>query len=396
MTSSTSDDRPMKSGRAAKGDDEADPFTQIEIPHEEISFLNRSQNYCICFIDMVTSTKITAEISDPAKIRSYYSMFLNATATIAKGFNAKIIKNIGDALVFYFPDTSDPTNRSAFVDVINCCTSLIGARDIINIKLHTMDLPSVSYRISADYGRVEIASSTTSKQEDFFGPTMSLCAKINSRAEVNGIVFGGDLYTILKALSLDQQHQFKEIRDYSLEQKHAYPVYALIGKTRSLSESSLLGSKTLIEKTPRSKTASTADNRNNMQEVSSKRNSRTIMLVDDNEDILLTYKSFLSGEGYKVEVFSDPEEALQQFAKVHESYYALIILDIRMPYMNGLQLYNRLKTINKSVNIVFISALDAADELVSLIEGIKPEHVIKKPVNRENFMHAVKSNIINA
>ena len=35
MTSSTSDDRPMKSGRAAKGDDEADPFTQIEIPHEE-------------------------------------------------------------------------------------------------------------------------------------------------------------------------------------------------------------------------------------------------------------------------------------------------------------------------------------------------------------------------
>ena len=95
-------------------------------------------------------------------------------------------------------------------------------------------------------------------------------------------------------------------------------------------------------------------------------------------------------------MFSDPEEALHQFAKVRESYYALIILDIRMPYMNGLQLYNRLKTINKSVNIVFISALDAADELVSLIEGIKPEHVIKKPVNRENFMHAVKSNIINA
>ena len=373
--------------------DLGNPLPQLEITSEEVSFLNRSQNYCICFIDMVDSTKVTANIGDPAKIRSYYSMFLNATATIARGFNAKIIKNIGDALVFYFPDTSDPTNKESFVDVLNCCASLIGVRDIINIKLHTLDLPSVSYRISADYGRVEIASSITSKQEDFFGPTMSLCAKINAKAEINGIVLGGDLYTILKALAIDQEYQFREISDYSLEQRYAYPVYAITGRIRSLSELSLLGSKTLHEKNRRQKIADSDTYDIGQSSVKREANNSTIMLVDDNEDILFTYKSFLAGEGYKVEVFSDPIEALQHFAKVHDSYYDLVIMDIRMPYMNGLQLYNRLKAINKKVNVIFVSALDAANELVSLIEGLKPEHVIKKPVNRENFVNIVKSNI---
>jgi CheY-like chemotaxis protein len=221
---------------------------------------------------------------------------------------------------------------------------------------------------------------------------MSLCAKINVKADVNGIVLGGDLYTLLKSFALDQEYQFKEIKgDYSLEKKHAYPVYAITGIARSLSQSPLLSSKTLQEKTQISKIVED----NSMQESSRSNNNGTIMLVDDNEDILLTYRSFLSGEGYKVEVFSDPNEALQHFAKLHNSYYSLVIMDIRMPYMNGIQLCNRLKAINKNVNVIFISALDAANELVSLIEGLKPEHVIKKPVNKENFMNIVKSNILN-
>ena len=155
-------------------------------------------NCCIGFVDMVNSTKITAEISDPQKIGQYYSIFINTMAILAKNYGAKIVKNAGDALIFYFPDTSDICNETAFKNVLECFTTMILARDIINAKLHSENLPSVSYRISADYGRVEVATSTSSKSEDLFGSTMNICAKINSMAEPNGIVIGGDLYQIMQ------------------------------------------------------------------------------------------------------------------------------------------------------------------------------------------------------
>jgi class 3 adenylate cyclase len=65
---------------------------------------------------------------------------------------------------------------------------MILARDIINAKLDAQNLLPVSYRISADYGRVEVATSTSSRTQDLFGSPMNICAKINSMAEPNGLV----------------------------------------------------------------------------------------------------------------------------------------------------------------------------------------------------------------
>jgi two-component system, OmpR family, response regulator ChvI len=74
---------------------------------------------------------------------------------------------------------------------------------------------------------------------------------------------------------------------------------------------------------------------------------------------LTTYKTFLTIEGYNVHDFTDPREALVHFAQSNPDYYNLVVMDIRMPNLNGLQLYYRLKAINPDIRIMFVSALDA-------------------------------------
>ena len=77
------------------------------------------------------------------------------------------------------------------------------------------------------------------------------------------------------------------------------------------------------------------------------------MLVDDQADMLFTYRSFLEGQGFNVESFTDPIVALRQFAQLDTSKYDLVVMDIRMPQLNGLQLYQRLRAINSTVRILF-------------------------------------------
>ncbi|MFL6484033.1 MAG: hypothetical protein ACJ70Z_04885, partial [Nitrososphaera sp.] len=60
---------------------------------KEISFLDRSMNCCIGFVDMVNSTSIAAEISERQNIGQYYSIFINTMAVLAKNYGAKIVKN---------------------------------------------------------------------------------------------------------------------------------------------------------------------------------------------------------------------------------------------------------------------------------------------------------------
>jgi class 3 adenylate cyclase len=119
---------------------------------DEICFI-RAQNCCVCYVDIVNSTRITSTIDNPEKVMKYYGIFLNTMAAIARGLGAKIIKNVGDCLIFCYPRTSDPSNKSAFNDVLECCITMVEARDTINQKLHEEELPSLSYRISAVGGK---------------------------------------------------------------------------------------------------------------------------------------------------------------------------------------------------------------------------------------------------
>jgi CheY-like chemotaxis protein len=368
---------------------------------KEISFLDRSMNCCIGFVDMVDSTKVTAEISDRQKIRQYYSIFINTMAILVKNYGAKIVKNAGDALIFYFPDSSDPANEAAFRDILECFTTMILARDVINTKLHSEEnLPSVSYRISADYGRVEVATSTSSKGEDLFGSTMNICAKINSMAEPNGIVIGGDLYRIINSFSfIIDKYQFRELEGgYSIGFGNRYPLYtaALSNDTHGIDINrinQLFGS----DQTPRIKDVRTKQQSQQLQRQQQKY-SANIMVIDDEPDILFTYECFLTDEGYNVEAFADPQEALKHFVQLSgafSSYYQLVLLDIRMPRLNGLQLYNTIKTLSPNTKIMFVSALDMAEELTSILPNMKYSDIIRKPVEREYFIRKINSMLNN-
>lgn len=115
----------------------------------------------------------------------------------------------------------------------------------------------------------------------------------------------------------------------------------------------------------------------------------SIMIVDDEPDVLLTYESFLSNAAFNVSTFEEPYKALADFTS-NPRLYDLIILDIRMENLNGLQLYQCMKAINPTSKILFASALDAAKELTSVLPDIQSQDIIKKPVDRENFIKTVK------
>ena len=278
---------------------------------------------------------------------------------------------------------------------------MIAASDAINAKLREGGLPPLYYRISADYGRVEVARSITSPDtDDLFGSTMNICAKINSIAPPNGMVIGSDLYYIYcitrrrrksssSSLFDDSDddidgYNFKRIGEYSIASfKNSYPVYSVL-----VSKDRLDTTITPIHKSLKSY----SDHEYEQQQQLQQENTHNILLVDDEPDTLFTYKTFLLAiEGYNVDAFTDSQKALQQYAQVNPSHYDLVVMDIRMPGLNGLQLYYRLKAINPNIKVLFISALDAAKEMVSILPGVKLEDVIQKPISQERFVNNVKA-----
>ena len=342
---------------------------------------------------MMDSIKIVSEISDANKISRYYSIFLNTLDTIVKNFNAKTIKITSDGLIFYFPETNDSGNKSAFKDVIECCLTMTAANIGINKELYQEKLPSVSYRISADYGRVEVARSTTSQHDDLFGPTMNVCSKINSKAKPNGIVIGCALYRMIKSFSFSaKDYQFEEVGEYLIGFKQRYTLYSVMYGNRA-NKAPSNQKKNLISDMKDPQIHSSHVNKESLLSIKPQKQQykspAKVMLVDDEEDMLLTYKSFLEDKDYTIKSFTDSETALKHFAETNAYDYDLVILDIRMPGLNGLQLYCKLKEINTAIKVLFVSALDAIDEILSILPDVDSKNIIRKPVKREHFVTAV-------
>jgi two-component system response regulator ChvI len=372
-----------------------DDYTQL---HDDIIFQGISSDFCVCMLDVVNSTAITSSLAHEDKIRKFYSLFVNSVSPIITHFGGRVLKTGGDSMIYYFPNTAEVERIEGFRNVLECGISLLDLRSTVNSLYKKEGIQPIGYRISADYGRLELAESRFSRDQDFFGPTMNLCAKINNKAPPNSMVIGGDLHQVLKKLnSLEKQFQFEEISEFSIGLKQRYPIHLVVPMdldrrvkypelkdlilrqhdVRRQNEHALQQAR-LTEELPSRLSVEGDDTfRGN------------IMLVDDQPDMLFTYRSFLEGQGFKVYSFTDPTVALRQFAKEDSSKYDLVVMDIRMPQLNGLQLYQRLRAINSAVRILFVTALDAAEELISLLPDVAANQVIMKPVSRDRFLNYV-------
>jgi class 3 adenylate cyclase/CheY-like chemotaxis protein len=354
---------------------------------KEIRFSGDSIKSCVGFIDLVDSTKNTITMESLDYIRKYYSTFINSISKIVKSYSGKVIKNIGDCLLFYFPKTTDVNNIGVFIEAIECGFKILDERYSINQELLKQQLPPFNYRISLDYGVLDLALVGDYSQIDLFGTTINLCSKINSASSVsNEIIIGDNFYRILKSFStMLNSYNFINHVNYQISESNRYSLYNIKRKNTVELELNNIEDDDKHSFDEQQLGSSTTEIKKNTN------NNKRIILVDDEEDVLFTYKTFLEEEhDYDVIAFTDPSLAMNYIRNISNFRDLLLILDIRMKNLNGFQFHQQIKAIDPTIKILFVTALDILDEFSTIIPGISKEYIMKKPVDRKIFTNTIQ------
>ena len=106
---------------------------RLETGNYLVSFSSKTEDHCIGIVDMVNSTKISARLG-PEKMSRYYQIFINSMSKIINKFGGKVIKNIGDCLLYYFPPLDD--QETNVVNGIECSLTMSKSHDFICKQLH--------------------------------------------------------------------------------------------------------------------------------------------------------------------------------------------------------------------------------------------------------------------
>ena len=111
-----------------------------------------------------------------------------------------------------------------------------------------------------------------------------------------------------------------------------------------------------------------------------------VMLVDDEIDIIGLFAEILTLNGISVRPFTNPEEALEDFKKNHENY-RLIISDVRMSPMSGVELIARAKEIDSEINVILMTAFEMEG---SELKEINTDEFFNKPIGMKDLVQVVK------
>ena len=131
-------------------------------------------------------------------------------------------------------------------------------------------------------------------------------------------------------------------------------------------------------------------NRNNI-----KKHPYRILLVDDEPDVTLAFKMGLEDNGYVVDAFNDPILALSTFK---QGLNSLVLLDIKMPKMNGFELYKEIRKLDGNVKICFMTAFDLETEKLKEVlhtsDSEKPV-VIRKPITIDDLTARIEAELLS-
>jgi CheY-like chemotaxis protein len=114
---------------------------------------------------------------------------------------------------------------------------------------------------------------------------------------------------------------------------------------------------------------------------------KRILVVDDEVDITLALKTVLDGDQFQVDSLNDPVSARNSFKA---GFYDLLILDIKMPKMNGFQLYREIKNMDDKVKVCFLTALNEMHDYEEFKREVYPKagerYFIQKPVENQTLL----------
>jgi two-component system, OmpR family, response regulator ChvI len=119
---------------------------------------------------------------------------------------------------------------------------------------------------------------------------------------------------------------------------------------------------------------------------------KRILLVDDEQDITFSLRIGLENNGFVVDTFNDPQEALSNFKA---GLYDLLLIDVKMPDMNGFELYREIEKIDNKVKVCFITAFEVYyKSLRELFPTTKVDCYIKKPITTDDLVQRIKSELV--
>ena len=117
-----------------------------------------------------------------------------------------------------------------------------------------------------------------------------------------------------------------------------------------------------------------------------------ILAIDDEPDLTMLCKMALEHDGFEVNTFNDPKEALSNYKP---GYYDLVILDIKMPKMDGFELYHEIKKKDANAKVCFLTASELyyeefrKKEYGALDKGL----FIRKPIDNDELVSEVQKMI---
>ena len=116
-----------------------------------------------------------------------------------------------------------------------------------------------------------------------------------------------------------------------------------------------------------------------------------LLIVDDDPDIVYVLKYGLLKSGFLVDGFTNPEEALQSF-KSNANNFRVVVSDVRMPELSGIQLARKLKEVNPGVKVVLMTAFEIRDnEFSKVFPSTSIDGFVQKPIGIRELTNKISS-----